>query len=300
MIKGKRIMVTGGGGFIGSYLVKKLAQDNNVVVLDNHSDGVIENWVGLNVQFVKGDICEPVDMEGIDIVFHLAAITDIEESMRFPQLTDKVNYEGTTNILNRAIKAGVGKFVYASSAAVYGNGVSIEASPQKPLSPYGISKMMAEAHCLEHSNFIDVVCLRYFNVYGIGNGKGVILKFMDNIKQKRPITIYGDGNQLRDFVYVDDVVDATLLSIEAKGIFNIGSGHQYTINELYETLCEITGQKVEVVNEPMRKGELQKSVADITKAKKILGYCPQWTLAEGLKTMWREESKDNMRRLEKK
>lgn len=309
-------MVTGGAGFIGSHIAERLLADGcRVTVLDNLFTGKLQNLERClnnpNFHFIKGDIRDKklVDevVAGVDVVIHEAAITSVPLSIKNPKLVFNVNAVATVNLLKSCMKNDVKRFVYASSAAVYGAAKKMpisEDAPTKPLSPYGESKLRSEKYCQkfwdEHG--LETVCLRYFNVYGprqtAGQYAGVISRFFDRLRKKLPPVIYGDGEQTRDFVYVDDVVEATVLALDcdrATGeILNIGTGKATSVNQLFKTFMKLMrcpGVKPKYV--APRVGEIRHSQADITKAKKILGYRPKVSLEQSLRKFigWKSSAK---------
>lgn len=296
-----RALVTGGAGFIGSNLVRQLLQKQyEVVVLDNLSTGYEENLAGLEgIIFYHGDICDMSlvrqAMEKVAVIFHLAAAVGNKQSLENPQRDSQINVLGTINILEGARAAGVRKVVLSSSAAIYGEPRILpipEEQPWAPQSPYGVSKLAAERMALAYASLYGLECiaLRYFNVYGprqrydaYGN---VIPIFVHQMLQGEPLTIYGDGEQTRDFVSVHDVVQANLLAAQAQGLSgacNIGSGTSVSINQLVALLEQVTGQKIKVQYAPPRPGDVRNSVADISAARTQLHYEPRIDLASGLK-----------------
>lgn len=300
-----RILVTGGAGFIGSHLVDQLIKRGySVVVLDNFFSGAIENLQkhlkNENFTLIKGDIRNLADVKkavkNVSVVFHLAAIVNIPLSMKNPELTRKVNVDGTLNVLEASLAENVDRFVYLSTCAVYGEAQYLpidEKHPIMPLSPYGASKFEAENLCRDYycTHGLKTCCLRLFNVYGPGQGggpyAGVIRSFVDNLKRGRPLVIYGDGNQTRDFIHVRDVVDACLLflgkMLDGYETINIGTGKPTSINELANILMSISGRNIKITYKAPRKGDVRNSYADISKAQKILGFRPKIGLEDGLK-----------------
>jgi nucleoside-diphosphate-sugar epimerase len=299
-----KVLVTGGAGFIGSHLVNRLVSDGaEVKVLDNLSTGNLENIRSHvnsgRLEFLEGDIRDTSVVEkafeGVSIVVHLAAQISVAYSIEKPAETYDVNTSGTLKLLQASAQAGVKRFVFASSCAVYGDPKFLpitEFHPANPISPYADSKLKAEQHCLdfhERRCFSSVV-LRFFNVYGPRQGlndySGVITKFISNIKQYKSLTIFGDGTQTRDFVYVSDIVEAITTSINsgkaAGETIHIGTGKATSINELAETLLQITNIQVPVTHQEARTGEIKHSYADISKAAKLLGYAPRIPLSKGL------------------
>jgi len=300
-----KVLVTGGAGFIGSHLVEALMSEGfDVVVLDDFSSGRRGN---LSVYFgernfclVEGDVRDEADveraLEGVDVVFHLAAIVSVDFSVKNPLMVNEVNVGGTLNVLRESLKAGVKRFVYASSCAVYGEPVNLpinEEHPARPMSPYGVSKLAAEHYCRVFYEVygLETVCLRFFNVYGprqmIGPYSGVMMQFIDRIKRGKKPVIYGDGEQTRDFVFVGDVVDAYLRAMRCKNCvgetINVGSGVETSINRLADALIELFGTRdIKPVYAKARAGDIRRSYADLSKAEGLLGYKPKTSLKEGL------------------
>jgi UDP-glucose 4-epimerase len=305
MVAKTRYLVTGGAGFIGSHLVDFLVERGfEVRVLDNFSSGspgnILEHLKSGRADLIEGDIrnAEVVKkcLVGVDVVAHLAAVTSVPYSVENPALTFDVNAGGTLTLLRCCLEAGVGKFVFASSCAVYGDPKKLPVSEKaipNPISPYAESKLEAEHHCRNIclQEVLKAVVLRFFNVYGPRQGvndySGVITKFFDHARRGLPLIVYGDGSQSRDFVSVYDVVKAVVASAEndsANGeIFNIGSGKAVTINALAKTVSDLSGKKPEVRHEPPRIGDIKGSRADISKAKRLLGYAPAVSLEDGLR-----------------
>jgi len=285
-----------------------LAEGFEIVVLDDLRSGRLENisrHVGeKNFRFFRGDIRDSGLVKGllsdVDCVIHLAALVSVPESIKDPVLTNDVNVNGTLNLLNACVDFGVRRFVYASSCAIYGEAESLpikEDCPAKPMSPYGVSKLVAENHvCAFHENFgLETICLRYFNVYGprqlYNDYSGVITQFLSRLAKNLPLVVFGDGEQTRDFVYVQDVVEANLLALKcgetAVGkVFNIGTGVATSINQLANTLLEATGKThLKIVHSEAREGDIRHSVADISKARDRLGYSSKVSLKEGLREL---------------
>jgi UDP-glucose 4-epimerase len=299
-----RILVTGGAGFIGSYLVKRLLERGlEVTILDNLSTGSLKNLAELNAaKFVKGEITDRSLtgklMSDIGSVIHLAAIVDHETCLRDPALAREVNVNGTRILLEEARRCDVQRFVHASSAAVYGHAVKLpirEDSALAPISPYGVSKAEAEQRCLEYAQIygMRVTCLRFFNVFGprqtAGQYSGVITEFMKNLRQRKPPVIYGDGLQTRDFVNVQDVVGAIMLAADsetATGVFNVATGVETTIEGLALKLISLANQDSKPSHALGREGDIRRSVGDISKAKDQLGYSPRTNLIENLRGLW--------------
>jgi UDP-glucose 4-epimerase len=301
-----KVLVTGGAGFIGSHVVDKLMLDgHDVVVLDNLSSGNIRNiehhMKQSRFRFVEGDIRQDLTVEraidGADAVVHEAAIVSVPLSIENPVLTNEVNAKGTLSLLEASVKAGVKRFVYVSSCAVYGDASNLpinEDTPARPLSPYASSKLAAEKHCTDffENRGLETVRLRYFNVYGPRQAPseyaGVMVKFLERIRKDQPPIIFGDGGQTRDFVHVGDVAEATFLAIDRDGAqgnaFNVGTGKVVTINELCDVFLELTGkERLKPVHMDARPGEIRHSQADITRATRVLGYRPRVSLKMGAK-----------------
>lgn len=307
-LKAKKILVTGGAGFIGSNLVDMLSPQNKVTVLDNLSSGRLSNLAKSEgrIRFVKGDILDrPLvneAMKGIDYVFHLAANVGNMRSIEDPLYDMGVNIEGTINILEAAVKAKITRLVYSASGAVFGEARYMpidEEHPVNPESPYGVSKLAAEKYVFAFRKVhgLPVTAVRYFNVYGPRQGTSgyanVLAVFFGRIQRNEPLTVFGDGEQSRDFVYVGDVARANMLAAvnpEAVGqIFNIATGKSATVNELVQVINDVSGRKNQVVYADSRPGEVKHSKANIAKAQKVLGYAPKTSLAEGVKLTWEAE-----------
>jgi UDP-glucose 4-epimerase len=293
------VLVTGGAGFIGSNLVRLLLSNGmKVKVLDNLSTGHERNITDLDVQFIKGDVRDFALVEkvvdGVDTIFHLAASVGRQKSLVYPQIDSEVNVIGTTNLLEAARKSGVKRFVYTSSAAIFGELLTMpiaEDHPQSPDSPYGVSKLGGEKQALCYAGLYDmvVVCLRYFNVFGVNQRYdaygNVIPIFASRIFQGKPITIYGDGEQTRDFVNVRDVAMVNFLAATVAiktGVYNVGSGKTITINYLAEIMKNIAGISIPILYEPKRSADVLHCRADISKAQKDLGFSPSSDIYAGL------------------
>lgn len=295
-----KVLVTGGAGFIGSHLAEELSKKHEVTILDDFSAGKESNITGFKHKLIKGDIRDEETlvkaMKGQEYVFHLAAIVSVPYSVEHPKKTHEVNATGTLKVLHAAKEAGVKRVIYASSAAVYGDEPSLpktEESPLKPQTPYALQKLTSEYYCLMYHSLynMETVILRNFNVYGPRQDpsspySGVITKFVSIIKDGKQPTIYGDGMQTRDFVYVGDVVQAYMKAMTAKNatgqIFNIGTGIQVSLKELLVHLGELLGKKITPKHEAGKQGDIKHSVADISKAKKLLNYKPELLFHEGL------------------
>jgi len=292
------ILITGGAGFIGKYLAEHFAKSHTVLVYDDLSNSTekdSEYVVSKGAKFCKGDILDFEKLlefsSNVDVVIHLAAKSDVSESVINPENTNKVNVEGTKNVLKCCIQKKIKKIIFASSAAIYGDSKEIpikENSITSPLSPYGQSKLDAEKIIQDtcKQNDINYTILRMFNVYGKGQNDqyaGVITKFMQNILQKKSVVIYGNGTQTRDFVSIYDVVDAFECSILSKknGTYNIASGKSITIKELAEIMFDAFGKK-DVMYEDTKKGDIKDSVANVSLARTELGFVAKRSLKEEL------------------
>jgi nucleoside-diphosphate-sugar epimerase len=303
-----KILVTGGAGFIGSHVVDALLKrGDEVVVLDNFTTGSksnLQNHFGKSgFRLVEGDIRDQKKtretLEGVDAIIHEAAVTSVPFSIQNPEVTRDVNLEGTLNLLRLALERGAKRFIFASSCAVYGKQKKlpiVEDALPNPLSPYADFKLAAEEQCLKfyRENGLETVVLRYFNVYGPrqsgGEYAGVMVKFKERLLQNQPPIIYGNGKQTRDFIHVQDVVKATLLAVERDvvgEIFNIGSGKAISIRALCDLFLEVSGKtRLRPVHKPPRAGEIRYSLADVKKAKKILGFKPTVAIKDGVKGFW--------------
>jgi len=300
-VKLSKILVTGGAGFIGSHTIEfLLEQGYSVIALDDLRSGDLSNIEHVlgKIKFVRGDIRDRELLERImrdvDGVIHLAAIVSVDEATEFPELAFDVNAVGTLNLLECARKHDVERFVYASSAAVYGDPSEIpvkETTPTKPMNPYGASKLAGEALVTAYATTYELstISLRYFNVYGprmrTGPYAGVILKFITAALKGEPLCIFGDGTQTRDFVYVRDVARANVLALESKekGVFNVGTGKETRIIDLAKIISKLIGRECKIVFSNPRPGDIYRSVADITNITKRIGWQPKISLLEGLK-----------------
>ncbi len=297
-----KALVTGGAGFIGSNIIRLLvAKGHDVVVLDDLSTGREENLKPFpNITLVKGDVrnLESVKkaMTGCDTVFHLAANISNVKSIELPRFDAEVNILGTLNVIESMKSCSVKTIIYSSSAGIFGEPHSQpmgEDHPCNPVSPYGVGKWAAEKQvlCLGKIHQFRAVCLRYFNVYGINQRYdaygNVIPIFVTRILKGEPISIYGDGEQTRDFVHVSDLAVANLKAAEethVQGTFNLGFGKAVTINKLVQILKEIMPEKITPITEAPRPGDVKHSLADTSRANKVFGYQPQTNLKEGLKS----------------
>ncbi len=299
-----KILVTGGAGFIGKYLVKYLLENGKKVsILDNFSNSdkkSILSFENKGVKIFEGDITNFDDVlnatKDQDVVIHLAAKISVVESIKNPSETFRINVDGTKNVFEICKKNNVKKLIIASSAAIYDDvkkEIKIKESGKiNPISPYGESKMKMEKEIIKFcsENKIDYVILRFFNIYGIGQTSeyaGVITKFLDKIKKNQPLTINGDGTQIRDFVSIFDVIYSIskVIEYQKNGIFNIASGNGITINQLSKLMISLSGKKLDVQNVSIKQGEIKYSQADILLAKEKLGYIPKVDLKEGIKKL---------------
>ncbi|RMG23604.1 MAG: SDR family oxidoreductase [Armatimonadetes bacterium] len=296
-----RALVTGGAGFIGSHLAEALLErEVEVTVLDNLSTGQRSN-VPESARFIEASILDESSVEealrDCEAVFHLAAQVSVPESMERPVQSITTNATGTLLLLERARRAGVKRFIYSSSSAVYGES---PASPKRedlapePISPYGVGKLAGEEYVSAYARCygMQTASLRYFNVFGPRQRHdspyaAVIPIFLSQMREGKPLTVYGDGEQTRDFTFVADIVQANLKAMESERLdgkaFNIACGRSISLNDLIRTLAAVFGQEPEVRYLPPRPGDIKHSSADIRKAQERLGYSPQFTLEEGLR-----------------
>ena len=302
MLQGKRVAVTGGGGFIGSHLVGRLAGGNEVVALDDLTVGRLQNLAGVRdrVTVVKGSILDPRALRrafaDADLVFHLAALTSVPGSLEDPLAYAEANVLGTVKVLTAAAEAGVDRVVFASSCAVYGRDPPplAEDAPPDPLSPYAVSKLASEHFCrsLSGPGRPETTSLRLFNVYGPRQSPespyaSVVARFVRGIVAGKPLTLHGDGRQTRDFVYVSDVAEAFDRAATARaaagGVFNVGSGRETSILDLIAALGSIEDVSVKVRRTRPRPKDVRNSRADTTLATKVLGFRASTRLEEGLR-----------------
>jgi len=300
-------LVTGGAGFIGSHLTERLLADGHAVrILDNFSTGKRENIPAApGVEVIEGDVgdFETVRqaMQGVDYVFHEAAIASVPETVGNPLASERVNYRGTLNILETARHAGVKRVVFACSAAVYGDLPELpkrEDMPLRPLSPYAVDKLASEHACQVYTHLygLEAVALRYFNVFGPRQDpsspySGVISIFSDHLRQGKQPEIYGDGEQTRDFVFVADVVEANIRAASSPAAagraINIATGSTLSINDLLRTICRIQGQPFEPGYRPGRQGDIRHSRADISLARELLEWEPAVEFETGLRELFK-------------
>lgn len=300
-----RYLITGGAGFIGSHLVEHLLdRDHDVVVLDDFSTGKRENLQPFDGRFrlVEGSIVDVgtcmAAVEGVDYVFHQAALGSVPRSVEDPRTTHAVNATGTLNVLDAARKAGVRRVVYAASSSAYGDTEELpkhEGMMPRPRSPYAVTKLSGEEYCRAfHASYgLETVALRYFNVFGPRQDPdsqyaAVIPRFMTAALTGRPATVFGDGEQSRDFTFIGNVVEANMLAVEAGDdalgrVFNVGAGDRTTINRLWDIIRSRAGIDVEADHVEPRPGDVRHSLASLELAERHLGYRPEVDVQEGLR-----------------
>lgn len=315
----KRALVTGGAGFIGSHLTARLlAEGWQVRVLDNLNSGAEANICALpgDLELMHGDIrdvsaCRTA-CSGVDSVFHMAALASVVGSIADPLHSHEVNLGGMLNMLTAARDADVRRFVFSSSAAIYGNAESLpttEDQSYEPQSPYATHKACGEFYCKNFYNLygLETVILRYFNVFGprqtLNSGYAAVVPlFIQAALEGRSPTIFGDGRQTRDFVYVGNVVAANLLAATQKGAagatFNVAGGAGLSLLELVSYLEEFAGRSLNPVFQPERVGEIKHSVADVTRAQNLLGFTPEVSVAEGLRRTYEAYREGKGKRVE--
>jgi UDP-glucose 4-epimerase len=296
------LIVTGGAGFIGSHLTKYLIKKGHTVsVIDSLRRGNFDNLREIKdqIDFQEIDILDYEKMKNVvknaDGIFHQAALGSVPQSFKEPEEYHRVNAIGTENVLKLAKEFGF-KVVYASSSSVYGNQDKFpikEDADKKPLNPYGQSKLESEQFAKKYADVgVKVIGLRYFNVFGIGqnpNYAGVVPKFIERLVLHKPPIIYGDGNQLRNFTFVDDVVEANVLAFENKiehAFMNIATGVMTSVKELASIMIRLSGLSIEPTYEQAREGDIEKSQADISLAKNLINWVPKTTLEEGLEKIF--------------
>jgi UDP-glucose 4-epimerase len=298
-----RALVTGGAGFIGSNLVRALLErGDDVRVLDNFSTGNRANLDGLDVEMAEGELrsYERVHnaVRGSEVVYHLGALGSVPRSVQDPLTSSAVNVEGTLNVLLAARDEGVRRVVFSSSSSVYGATRELpvqESLAADPISPYGVAKLAAERYCISFSRVYDSfesVVLRYFNVFGprqspFSQYAAMVPLFITAIATGDPVTIFGDGEQSRDFTYIENVVDATMRAAHAEGangrIFNVAAGSPASVNAVAESIGRIVGKPVKSTYAPPRPGDIRDSWADVSAARDVLGYTPSADLEQGLR-----------------
>jgi UDP-glucose 4-epimerase len=300
----RRVLVTGGAGFIGSSLVRRLLElGDDVRVLDNFSTGGRPNLAEIDdeIEVVEGELrsYERVHnaTRGVELVFHQGALPSVPRSVQDPLTTGAVNVEGTLNVLLAARDEDVRRVVFASSSSVYGNSGTLprtETQFPDPISPYAVSKLAAERYCVSFSRVyaLETVVLRYFNVFGprqdpTSQYAAVVPRFISAIDAGEPVPVYGDGEQSRDFTYVDNVVEANLRAAEADrvsgSVLNVATGRQLTVNQLADSIGDVLGKPVEKEYLPPRAGDVRDSWADVAGARSLLGWEPHVALEDGLR-----------------
>ncbi|MBI2857835.1 MAG: SDR family oxidoreductase [Chloroflexi bacterium] len=307
-----KALVTGGAGFIGSHLVERLVREGmEVRVLDNFSTGNRENLAAIasQIELIEGDICDDEAtrqaMRGVEVVFHEAALCSVARSVENPQKSNDMNVGGTLNVLVAARDEGVRRLVYASSSSVYGNIPALpkkEAQAPAPASPYAVTKLAGELYCRVFYQIfgLETFALRYFNVFGPRQVQdsayaAVIPRFTSALLRGEPPVIFGDGEQSRDFSYVDNVVEANLLAVKAKAgfgeAFNVACGRHTTVSDVAAQIACLMGMSVKPVHREPRPGDVRHSLADINKAASVLGYQPRIEFSAGLErtVRWYQE-----------
>lgn len=298
-----RILITGGAGFIGSNLARSFVERGETVrILDNFSTGRRENLaeLGDGVEIIEGDLRDVEIVRkaaaGMKYVFHEGALPSVSRSVEAPATTNETNVTGTLNILTACKENHVERLIFASSSSVYGNrggGAKAEEMAPAPESPYAVSKLAAEHYCrvFQHVYGLDTIILRYFNVFGPNQDPrsdyaAVIPRFITYLLDGRQPTIYGDGLQTRDFTYVENIVEANFLAMESKGtageVINVACGRSHSVQDLLQRLQRLIGTAIEPLYEDAKAGDVRHSMADLSKAKRILGYLPRIGLDEGL------------------
>lgn len=307
-----KVLVTGGAGFIGTNLIEKLVDKKyEITVIDNLSYGDINNLEGFKdkINFIQHDVCDydfvhKILDENFDYIYCLAAVASVADSVRRPYQTHLVNQEAIINMLEylRINHLKPNKFVFTSSAAVYGNypeSPKLEDGRVHPITPYAIDKYATERFVLSYGNLYNIptVAVRLFNVFGPfqradSDYSGVLSIIADCLLNNRTFTIFGDGEQTRDFVYVKDVVNALVYiaeNVESRDVYNIGYGKSITLNNVVEKLEQISGRKINISYQESRKGDITKSLADITRLKN-LGYKAKWGFEKGLSEYWKSKN----------
>lgn len=294
-----RILVTGGAGFIGSHIVEHFQGHAQIRVLDNLRSGHLHNLQGMKFEFMEGSILDRnlvrQAMSGVDYVFHLAAMISVPESMLKPTECTEINTVGTLIVLEEAARAGVKKMTFSTSAAIYGdNPVTPKREDMlpEPKSPYAVSKLDGEYYCgiFTREGRIPTACLRYFNVFGPRQDPksqyaAAVPIFVDKAVRNETITIFGDGEQTRDFIFVKDIVAANVFlatSSDQTGVFNVAYGQKISINTLAHTICKMVHSRAEIRHAPERPGDVKHSLACIDKLRSA-GFSPAGSLHDGLK-----------------
>ena len=303
MAQPRLFLVTGGAGFIGSNIAEAIARrGDRVRVLDNFTTGRRENLAGLEqVEVVEGDLRNPPDVKravaGVEGVFHEAALRSVPRSVDDPLSSNEVNITGTLNLLMACREAKVRRVVYASSSSAYGDDPTlpkVETLPAVPISPYAISKLAAEHYCRTFARLygLETVSLRYFNVFGPRQNpeskySAVIPKFLEQALARIPLEIHGDGEQSRDFTYIDNVVQGNLKAMDAPGVsgevFNVACGARFTLLDIADAIGKFLGRELERNHVASRPGDVRHTLADISKAQRMLGYRPEVTFEDGIR-----------------
>lgn len=305
-----KVLITGGAGFIGSNLAKALVKDGHeVVVIDDLSMGEKKNLTGLDLEFLEHDVTDKEFMHHIlrtykfDYIYFLAAVASVADSVERPLETHAVNQEAVIDTLEfiHHNKLPLKRFLFTSSAAVYGNLPDMpkkESSRVQPLTPYAVDKYASERFTIDYDNLYGVptVAVRFFNVFGPNQNpespySGVLSIITNKLKNEEVFTLYGDGSQTRDFVYVDDVVKAIRLvatKTPKATVYNVAQGGETSLLDIIHIYEKVAGKKLKIKKKPARNGDITKSVADISKIKK-LGFKPDWSLEEGLVEYWKYE-----------
>jgi len=297
-------LITGGAGFIGSHIVHRvLHEGGRVRVIDNLATGKLERLekVRSSIEFVRGDLADPSVCDevvgGVEYVLHQAAVPSVQRSIKDPVGTNRANVTASLNLLESCRKHKIRRLIYAASSSAYGDTEvlpKVEDMPPHPLSPYALQKLTGERYCKLYFDIfgLETVSLRYFNVFGPGQDphseySAVIPKFITRLLANQPITIHGDGEQSRDFTFIDNVVEANLLALKAPNaagkMCNIGCGERVTLNRLVTLLEQQLGISAQVIYGPAKAGDVRHSLADIEGAKAILHYQPKITVEEGLR-----------------
>src|SRR6266702_2392181 len=308
-VRGSQCLVTGGAGFIGSHLTERLVElGHRVRVVDNLSTGEEANLAGVAhaIEFLRGDLCDPAvcrrAVAGVDIVFHVAALPSVPRSIKDPWGSHDANVNATMRLLEACVEAKVRRVVYSSSSSVYGDTPVLpktESVEPLPRSPYATSKLAGEQYVLAfaRAGMIEGVALRYFNVFGPRQSPhsayaAVIPMFFQAVLEGRPAVLFGDGEQTRDFTYVDNVVEANRLAASAAGttvngwVVNVGAGTRTALLGLIGMIGTITGRPLLYVQQPPRSGDVRDSLASLDRARRLLGYQPRISLDEGLRRIW--------------
>lgn len=293
-----RVLITGGAGFIGSHLVEHYQGKAKVRVLDNFRTGYRKNLEGLDVELMEGSVCDPQAvaqaMAGVDLVFHLAAFVSVPESVEKPEECEQINIQGFTNVLEAAANAGAKKVLFASSAAIYGDNPTVpkvEAMEPEPKSPYASTKLGGEklAETYTKTRGLQTAALRFFNVFGPRQDPksayaAAVPIFMAKALSHEPLTIFGDGQQTRDFIFVKDIVNALTFLAEhesATGVYNAGYGGQITVGELALEIIRLAQSRSEIHMKPERLGDVKHSRASVDKLKSV-GWLPKYSVSHGL------------------